>query len=379
MLTLGIEARYLLSPRTTGVEQYAAQLIRALCELPGDLRILLYLDRRLQRTELPWLDDPVRTGRAALRVIPPRRLWYRVWLPRAMGRDRVEIAFFPGTILPSWPPWGQPFRTVAPAYDLCFLTHPEDYAPADLKAQRESAVPSLRRADLVLAISKSTRQAVVQALGVPEDRVVVTPLAAGPEFQQVAEPGPIISELTGSAGRFLLAAARLDRRKNLVRVVEAYGQCRRDSHIAEHLLMVGPPGNAFTAIQRTIHDQGLSGAVHVLGHQPPEVLAALYSAATGLVFPSLCEGFGLPILEAMACGCSVITSNGSAMAEVAGQAALRVDPESVPEIAAAMGQLASDEALRDRLRELGHARAARFTWEATARATLDAMKRLAQT
>ncbi|MGH7700708.1 MAG: glycosyltransferase family 4 protein, partial [Gemmatimonadales bacterium] len=170
---------------------------------------------------------------------------------------------------------------------------------------------------------------------------------------------------------YALSVGALVARKNLARVFDAVQALRTEPATADLMLIhAGPTGALAADVAAAASRPGLAGAVSVLGYVPAEDLAALYGLARFLVFPSLDEGFGLPVAEAMACGCPAITSNISALPEVAGDAALLVDPTSTDEIAGAMRRLWTDEALRNALVRRGLARAAGYRWERTAAATV---------
>jgi glycosyltransferase involved in cell wall biosynthesis len=168
---------------------------------------------------------------------------------------------------------------------------------------------------------------------------------------------------------FLVAVGNLQPRKNLARLVEAYALIRQ-KHRDVQLVIVGPVGFRSSWVQRTIVDRGLSEFVRLLGYVEAEDLVALYNAATALVYPSVYEGFGLPVVEAMACGRPVIAADTSSLPEVVGSAGLLVDPFDVSAIAAAMERLIADPRLAAELGARGLAQAARFSWRQTASAAL---------
>ncbi len=178
----------------------------------------------------------------------------------------------------------------------------------------------------------------------------------------------------GLPPRYVLAVGTLEPRKNLTTLLAAFARLRRNGEVDADLRLVlaGARGWLEEPIFATVRSLGLEDAVRFTGFVDDDDLPAVYSGAALFVFPSLHEGFGLPLLEAMACGVPVVTSNVSSMPEVAGDAATLVDPRDGEGLAAAIGRLLRDEALRDRLREAGIARARQFSWEATARRTLDA-------
>jgi glycosyltransferase involved in cell wall biosynthesis len=172
---------------------------------------------------------------------------------------------------------------------------------------------------------------------------------------------------TGIGFEYLLFVGTLQPRKNLVALVEAYGQLRARNRREHHLVLVGRRGWAFTDVFRRVHELGLERVVHHFDAADSATLVGFYNAATALVLPSRYEGFGLPVLEAMSCGCPVISSNAAALPEVCGDAALLFDPGDVDALAALLERLVDDAAVRGELIRRGFANCSRFSWERTAR------------
>src|SRR5213594_734742 len=217
-----------------------------------------------------------------------------------------------------------------------------------------------RNARLVITNSEYSKWEIVRYLGIPEDHIRVTPLAASPEFTpRTMHP----------ANPYFLYVGNLEPRKNLERLIEAFARIPGKEH---HLVIAGNRWYHGGAAEQKARSLGLNGRVKFLGYVPRADLPALFSGATALVYPSLLEGFGLPIVEAMACGAPVITSNNSSMREVAGGAAVLVDPRDVAEITEAMARIAEDGLLRQELSAKGLKRAAEFDWKKTAELTLKA-------
>ena len=230
-----------------------------------------------------------------------------------------------------------------------------------------------RGARAVIADSWATKADVVELLRVPEDRVTVVPLALRPGMSEVVRDSTAAREVQARFGlpaRFVLAVGTVEPRKNLTRLLEAVGRvAARPSGRDIALIHAGPEGWLVDDMQQAVTELG-NGRVRFLGHVSTADLAALYSLADCCAYPSLWEGFGLPVLEAMACGCPVLTSGVSALPELAGDAALLVDPTSTEEIEEGLTQLWTDESLRARLKLRGLARAREFSWERAARETV---------
>jgi len=231
----------------------------------------------------------------------------------------------------------------------------------------------------ILAVSASTRDYVRDRFHVPESRMTIVPDGVNPAFRPIprADARATVRARWGIDAPFALFVGRVEPRKNPVRVLEAFARCRARLGASFRLVIAGDKTWSAAEVDAAIARLGIGAFVDQLGHNAFEELIALYNAAEMLVYPSLWEGFGLPILEAMACDTPVVTANISSMPEVAGDAAVLVDPMDPASIAEGMVAVATDPALRETLRTRGRARAAQFSWDTTARRTIDAYLRAA--
>lgn len=291
------------------------------------------------------------------RVLPLRK---PVWLFGGAGLDPSLDAYLFTT--PVIPLFFAPKRSVVFAQDFAYL----ESAPRSLReglervAVRLVHARSLRIATTVAAISASTKAAIIRHFGIPPEKVTVVHIG----YRAPAAP---LKSATAPA-RFFLFAGVLKPRKNVMRIIEGFAAARKE-HPDVFLLIAGKTGGSYyQALVARITELGLQDVVRFLGFVPDEELSALYARATAFVFPSLVEGFGMPILEAMAAGAPVITSEDGACAEVAGDAALLVDPRDTADIASAMTRLLANEPLRASLRERGMTRIKDFSWESAAAA-----------
>lgn len=255
-------------------------------------------------------------------------------------------------------------------YDLTVLFFPEYHTADTREMQRRKYRFAQEEADVVIAISQSTKQDIVDNLQIPEERVHVVHGGVGPEFRPMRDRealAQVLAPLGLVPGGYIVHVGTIEPRKNLVRLVEAYARVRKMlPPPAPKLVLAGAAGWQVSEVFERIETLGLDQEVVYLGRVPAEVLPALYNGAAVLAYPSLYEGFGLPPLEAMACGVPVVASNVSSLPEVVGDAGVLVDPSDTGALAAAMATLLTDGAQRLRLSRAGLARAAQFSWERAA-------------
>ena len=305
------------------------------------------------------------------------RLWHRARLPVPIELFTGPLTLYHATDF-VLPPVRRATTTIVQVHDLSFLRVP-DAAPPTLKAWLERVVPaSVRRADYVLADSQATRQDLIELFAVtPHSKIGV--LHGGVDSRFSPRPAAIQLAVRRKYGLddwpFILSVGTVQPRKNFGRLVESLGRLRAEGHDL-HLVIVGGTGWLSEPFHAELRDSGLRDVVHLVGYAEDKDLPALYSAATVFAFPSLYEGFGFPVLEAMACGVPVVTSNLSSLPEVAGDAALLVDPYDVAALSDALGRIVLDSALRHRLVQAGHRQAERFTWQRAARELLNVYKSL---
>jgi len=318
-----------------------------------------------------WAGRPTPDGvpTATQSVGMPIRALYPMWawsrrpcLPARFGDLDVIHATNPAAIPPARP--GQ--ALVVTIHDLAFERFPELYPPRWLRLYKRGLEIALREANAVLVPSRDTAAAVATR-GVEGERIHVTPLAADlPADTGSPSPSPYDAP-------YVLFVGTLEPRKNLPRLVRAFRAAVREASLPHQLVLAGATGWQQDALANELAADG-EGLVHVPGRVAPNELDALYRGADAVAYPSLYEGFGLPVLEALAYGTPTLSSTTSAIPEVADDAALLVDPEDEDAIAGGLVRILSDETLRADLKEKGPKRAASFSWAATARATLDAYR-----
>jgi glycosyltransferase involved in cell wall biosynthesis len=359
---VGFDGTALLPPRA-GVGNYLARLLRALVAVDRERAYLLYSKAPLGALE-PALAG---VGRPAGHFPPSYWLWTQAVLPGVIRRSRADVCHYVNGLAPLRHPG--PF--VFTVHDLSLFRHPRHHPWSRLLTVRVIFRVAVKRAAALVAVSEFTRRELLDVLGPPPAKVHVVYEAAPEEFGPAADPAALAALRRRYAlpESFVLSVGTLEPRKNLFRLLRAF-RAARDLGADTTLVLAGPPGWRMARFQPAIRALGLADRVRCVGYVPEADLRGLYAAATVLAYPSLYEGFGLPVVEAMACGTPVLSSAGTALAEVCGEAAVLVDPEDEHAIAQGLARLLRDRALRQDLRERGLARAATFSWRRAARQVL---------
>jgi glycosyltransferase involved in cell wall biosynthesis len=367
-----------LQVRSAGIAAYTNGLIRALARrspstelvLFGPARPVLSLLRQASApsSSMPW---PANV-RWATSFLYPLVMGYPLpGLPRAIAVERAlgSVRLFHGTNYAL--PRARAAALVVTVHDLALLRQP-GLGTSALRRLIGRVRRSVRDARRVIADSECTKRDLRALLGVPEEKIRVVALACDERFRpQPRETARArIAERYDLGAPYLLHVGTLEPRKNLERLVRAYARLRRVRRDAPLLALAGPPGWGEAALRRAIAEAGMGEFVRLIGRVPPDDLVALYAAAELFVFPSLYEGFGLPLLEAMACGVPAVASSAGALPELAGDAAHLVDPLDEAALGEAMLAVLADPARRSELRDRGLRRAAGFTWDRCARETL---------
>jgi len=349
-----------------GPETYEHCLVRALAALDGHNEYEIFC---LSRSAAESFG--LSRGNVHFHVLSPGIRWISipVSLPLALMRSRVDLVH-----VTSVPPPLSPTDYVFTMHDISMFTHPEFYPPAIRWRLKNLLIRGMERARVVLCISGTVRDLIAERFHIPADRLAVAYHGVGDGFRPMpgAAARTLVRDRYGIREPYMLFVGKLTARKNVVRILEAYHRFRREFRSELRLVLVGKRTWKSEGIDETIARLALDGNVIRPGYVADPDLPALYSAAETFVFPSLDEGFGLPVLEAMACGTPVLTSQLSCLPEIAGDAALFVNPLSVDTIAEGMWRLATDAELREVLRERGIERARSFTWSEAARRTLAA-------
>lgn len=369
-MIIGIDASRAVRAQRTGTERYSLEIIRHLLAMPeaGEHRWRLYLDapdRDARLTEhLPSADH------VEVCVIPARRLWTHRALAQEVTRRRPDVLFVPAHVIPFVMPASRLPASVATVHDLGCHAFPETHTWQQRLLIEGGTRWSVHVAQRVIAVSQATADDLIARYRVPTQRIRVIyeapAQAAIVTHHQVTE----VCERYGLHRPYALFVGTIQPRKNVARLLRAYDWLYRNTSVAWDLVFAGAPGWLSDSLYERAAALGLAQHVRFLGYVPDDELPALLKGALFFSFPSLFEGFGLPVLEAQSYGVPVLTSNNSSLPEVAGDAALLVDPTDVDAIANAMLRLSQDEVLRQQLIEAGYANVRRFSWEKAAQETL---------
>ena len=354
--------------RRAGVSHYIEQVLIHLGHLDQTNQYSVYTTRGIDQQAL-GLPPNFRVLPSRLPTINPRvRIpWEQLLAPLLLRQNGADLFHGVLNVLPL----ACPVPGVVTVHDLAFIRFPQTFRAYNRTYLDFATRMSVRRAVQILAVSEHTKRELVGLLGVPAERVVVTPNAVRAHFRP-PEPATLAAFRVskGLPERFVLYVGTLEPRKNLTTLLSAYAEIARRHDVP--LLVGGGKGWLYDAVFQRLEELGLRERVHFVGYIEEEELPLWYAAATVFVFPSIYEGFGMPPLEAMACGTPVITSNSSSLPEVVGDAGLMVAPTDASAFATALDQVLSDAALHDELRTRGLVRAQAFAWRTTAERTLAA-------
>ncbi len=365
---VAFEATALELCNRSGVGNYTAKLLQALVARDDGMRYAL-LASRPRNVRIPQ-GVAVPDGQ----YFPNRFLWIQLLLPRIVRRLRPSLCHFTNSIAPL--SLCCPFAVTV--HDMSLFLFPR-LQPRKSVLLVRSILPSVvRKAAAVITISQSAKADIVRVLKVPAARVHVVYGAAGSEFQRISDARELerVKRKYRLDVPFVLAVGTLEPRKNLPRLVRAFARLRRGGR-GEQLVLAGQLGWHYRPLMQLIECSDLRGAVRLPGYVPPEDLPAFYNLARAVAFPSFYEGFGLPIVEAMASGTPVLTSNCSSMAEIGAGAALLVDPSSEEDIEHGLLRLVTENPLREELSAAGLARAAEFSWDRAAAETAAVYRHIA--
>ncbi len=360
-----------------GIGRYTRGLVNALIPLlgPGDELTLLYPrgDAPFARRDWP---DQVRIRRLPLPDRYQTILWHRLRLPLPVEwlAGDADIFHAPNFLLPPV----RRAKTLLTIHDLAFLVRPE-YAWPDLRRFLEKAVPrSVARAHHILADSEASKRDAMRLFGLPDERVTVVGAGVDPRFRPMTEAETAgVRAKYGLDWPFVFSISTLEPRKNFDGLVRAFARARREANLPHHLVIAGGKGWLYEDIFAAVEAEDAGEFVHFPGYVSDDDLPALYNLADLFAFPSHYEGFGLPLLEALACGTPALASDASSLPEIAGDAAYLTPADDDEALVAGLKHLLTDASARAELRARGPAQARRFTWDAAAGRLMDVYRALA--
>lgn len=352
--------------RSAGISSYIFNLLRHLPGIATEMEYTVFLNERHYRGE-PGLE--LQVSRLPTNRPPVRILWEQALLPWAARREGIDLLHnmaFVGPLASTCP-------FVVTVHDLSFLFYPHSFRSLRRSYLRVFARMSVRRARRVIAVSESTKHDLVKIYGISPAKIDVVHNGVDASFQPLpADQVDAFRQQRGLPDRFVLFVGTLEPRKNIVGLIEAYARLPKER---PPLVLVGGKGWFYDEIFCRVEALELTDEVHFAGFVPAEDLPLWYNAADLFVYPSMYEGFGLPPLEAMACGTAVITSTASSLPEVVGKAGQLVDPTDTDALATAMEQVLGDRDLQQQMRAAGLVQAGGFSWDKAARQTVDSYRR----
>lgn len=353
-MIIGIDGNEANVEKRVGIGEYAFELLREFSKL--DYNFVIYLKNK------PLPDLPKETQKWKYKIFGPSKFWtqWRLPLELFLG-EKPDVFFSPSHYAPRF----SPVPTAISIMDLSYIHYPELFRKKDLYQLVNWTKYSARAASRIFTISLASKNDIIKVYSVPYTRVVVT--------YPGIKPAKIMQNESNSFGKYILFVGTLQPRKNIVRLIEAVSKLPSDLN----LVIAGKKGWLFEEILGAPKKFGVEERVKFLDFVKDEDMPSLYKNAVCFCLPSLYEGFGLPVLEAMKYGCPVVLSNVSSLLEAGGDAAIYVDPESIDSIVKGLKRILDDENLRKEMSKKGFARVKNFSWEKTAKETVKALEEIA--
>ena len=368
-MRIGINTLFMIPGLVGGSETYLRNLLSKLASIDSDNEYVLFTNTEnsgsfnLEKANFLEVRCPI-----PARFRPARILWEQFILPIQCRRHKIDLLHSPGYVSPIV----LPCPSVVSIHDMNYFFFPDDWSRLALLALKILVPLSARSSSQVIAVSQSSKKHIVKILKISEDKVNVTHNGVEKIFHPHHTRPDIlkIKNRMGIKGSFILSVAFSHPHKNLGRLLQAYYILRKDRGVTHQLLLTGSPGRDHLELVRKVRKLGIDQEVIFTGYLPGHQLPLVYQAADLFVFPSLYEGFGLPILESMACGTPVVSSNAASLPEVVGKAGILVDPYDIDEMAEAMYRVLSDKSVAEDLTKRGLEQSKKFSWTETARKTL---------
>lgn len=375
-MRIGINTLFFIPGKVGGSETYIRNLISKLSEIDRGNEYFIFANRenfnefKIDKPNFHKVLCPINAS-----FKPGRILWEQFVLPFQAWKHKIDVLFSPGYTTAVFTRCKQ----IVAIYDLNYYHHHEDFSRLELIFWKILIPLSARAADRIIVLSNNSKRDIENILGVPPDKIIPIYLAANTFSSFTDCTDEKIREIKKKYqidGEYILSVAAFHPHKNLHRLIEAYKILKDKFGISYKLVLVGMKGRASKSVEDAINSAGLGNDVIFTGWIPKEDLPILYKSADVFVFPSLFEGFGIPPLEAMTCGAPVAVSNTASLPEVVGDAGVYFNPLDVEDIAAKINQIISDDNIKNELIKKGFEQAKRFSWEKTARQTLEVLQEI---
>lgn len=381
-MKIGIDARTILNPaqeETPGVGHYASNLIRTLLEIDKKNQYVLFFDRRISDEDLSRFQK----AKAKVKYFPFHQ--YKKFLPgvyselliaAAIKKEKLDIFHSPKHALPL----AYRGKCLITVHDLAVFKRPQLFSKKGVSQAKKALASTLKKCQKIIAVSQATKNDINEIFKIPKNKIEIINNGLDKIFHRVPsekETRKVLDKYKIS-GKYILFLGTLEPRRNIPRLLEAYLSLKQREPLDCKLVLAGKEGWLASEFRQMVSDFGLKEDVIFTGYVPPQELNSLLRKAEVFIFPSLCEGFGMSVIEAMAAGLPVIASNVSSLPEVADKAALFVNPYDIKGMAEAIRKLLKNKGLRKRLIEKGKKNSQRFNWQKCAHQTLAVYKKVAK-
>ncbi|MFC1651814.1 glycosyltransferase family 4 protein [Patescibacteria group bacterium] len=368
---IAIDASRANLDQKTGTEYYSAELLKSLAKIDHDSPYHLYVQGKGWVTEKEWPTN------FKVQIIESPFLWTQFRLALEISRVKPEILFVPAHVMP----WIHPKKTLITIHDVGYEHYPQSYSKFALWYLKRTTKNMVKKAEQIIVPSESTKKDLVSMYGCDGKKVNVIYHGYNSDLYRKIDNETKIGLTKKKYGldeneNYLFFVGRLEERKNILGMIKAFYKVKSQTNFDYKFVIAGKPGVGYEKIQKLVKDLMIENDVKFLGYVQEEDLPFLLSGADIFLFPTFYEGFGLPILEAMSCGVPVITSKTSSCPEVAGEAAILVNPDNTQEIAEGIVRILSDSRLRNTLVQQGFRQIEKFNWDKTARKTLKVLQKM---